>query len=984
MTATYGSEEGRLSVGIDVSMSPSSVSQVTSSVVLTWTVYARATYAFNDAQTMTLSNALSATKGYTMNSDNYTTTTYKVGSWTQTVSTSYSGTVSKTLVAAASGLFNGGTPSHSRGFTIPKRPPQDPSAPTSASSTLVSGSQANIAWVRPSNASTTGYQWDNAIVQVSVNGGSYSTLATLSGTSTAYSHTGLALNTTYAYRVYGKNSEGSSATTSAGSVQTQLPAPTTITPAGGTTVTKPNPTLGATLVAIAGGVTQKAQWQFATDAGFTANVQVVTENNTDLRASGATTEAPTVDFLALPNGTWYIRARAIDVNDNAGPYSVATTFTVNTPVPSTPTAVTPASGASITTMTPTLGMTFAVDAAGRLMKGEWQLATNNTFTANVRTVTELDADLIASGATTQVVPVDLRITPSLGTTWYIRGRAIGNDGSTSAYTTVTSFTLSVTAPPAPTNITPATGSPTSLTNTPVLGATIVAATEGRTCKAEWQLATDAGFTANLRTVTESNSDLRASGATTEITPNVSKIYQGTWYIRARQIDEYGSAGAWSASQTFLVSHPPKAVPAAPIGGFTLPYGATNNFSWTFTDTSSTDTQSAYQIIIERNATGVVVFDSGKISSITSAGAHTVPALEKDVPLRWKVRVWDNDNVVGVYSDYALFAVTDPPLVTITLPTVGQTLTTGQPTFTWTNDAGTVQVSRRVVVVRTSDGVTVHDSGTTNTTSLSYTTPTVILENQVAYTVTITVNDNVGMTGTKSQSFTTAYAAPDAVQFTVDSDGYDEKGYVYVDWTATTPDAFFIDWRVYRRPVLADDWELIYVTNDPNMKYFNDWSATSGDTLEYAVTQTAGRFGIIIESAKAQTETREVEGTHYWLINPYKESDNLRLSNITSDSYTDDYDEAELIVLDRGRKVNHGTRFGYSGSLVAQLRDDTLGTAREKRIKLQMLKAARVAYQLRNPFGDILQVSLGNLAVSRLAGVGTAEFVDVTIPYKEVM
>lgn len=49
-------------------MSPSSVGSGTSSVALTWKVYARSDlYGFNDAQTMTMSNALSATKNYTMN-----------------------------------------------------------------------------------------------------------------------------------------------------------------------------------------------------------------------------------------------------------------------------------------------------------------------------------------------------------------------------------------------------------------------------------------------------------------------------------------------------------------------------------------------------------------------------------------------------------------------------------------------------------------------------------------------------------------------------------------------------------------------------------------------------------------------------------------------------------------------------------------------------------------------------------------------------
>jgi hypothetical protein len=39
--------------------------------------------------------------------------------------------------------------------------------------------------------------------------------------------------------------------------------------------------------------------------------------------------------------------------------------------------------------------------------------------------------------------------------------------------------------------------------------------------------------------------------------------------------------------------------------------------------------------------------------------------------------------------------------------------------------------------------------------------------------------------------------------------------------------------------------------------------------------------------------------------------------------------------------------------------------------------------MRNPFGDVYRIRVGNLSISRLAGVGVDEFVDVTIPYSEV-
>jgi hypothetical protein len=983
MATTWGTTETSLACGIDVSESPSTVTSATSSVTVTWTVYAKAYYAFEDPQILTLSNALSASKSYYLSAPDYpSVTTYKIGTWTQAVTPSYTGTVSKTLVAAISNVWNGATPSHSRTVSIAQRPPADPSAPTSVNASLSGTTTAAVTWVRPSNAGSAGTIWSNVGIDVSVNGAAYVVETTLAGTATSYNDTGLLANTTYRYRIYGKNSSGISAYVYTATLQTTLPIPTAVTPAAAATVTVPNPALGGTFTTIVA-ATGKLEWEFAKDNVFTNDVRSVVEADADLKTVGPTTEAPTIGKLALSNGLWYMHARVINNSGQAGPWSAAQSFTVNTPALPAPTAVTPAAGANSTTMQPILGATITVDPAGRLGKAEWQLATNSGFTTGLKTVTESDVDFRASGATTETVPVEQRISMDLGTTWYVRARTIANDGSISAWTTGTSFTLTVTAPPPPTLVTPAAGGPAITTNTPTLGATLTAATENRTVKAEWQLATDSGFTTALKTVTEADTDLRTSGATTEVTPVASKLSQTTWYIRAREIDQYGQASTWTSGTTFTVSHAPTATTRIPVASSTSEYGATTVFGWTFGDASSSDTQTAYQIIVERNDTGAAVLDTGKVMSTGSTGSHAISATYKDVVLRWKIRVYDNDNVVGAYSSYSVFTLSDPPLVTITTPAEAAQVTTGQPTITWTNDASTVQVSRRVVITRTSDSVVVSDSGTTATTSLTYTTPNVVLQNGESYYVTVTVTDNVGMVGSDTNNFTAQYQAPDAVQINVDESIYDTEGYVYIDWSAVTPDGYFVDWRVYRRPPLATEWELLNVTTDADERYYRDWMAPAGSTFEYAVTQTAGRFGIIIESPIVFTETREIEGSHYWLINPYDESVNLQVSQVTDDSYTDEYEEAELQIIGRGRKMNHGTRFGYTGTLTAQLRDTEASTARSKRIALQALKAARTTYYLRNPFGDILEVSLGNLGVSRIAGVGTSELVDMTIPYNEV-
>lgn len=854
-----------------------------------------------------------------------------------------------------------------------------PAAPTSVAAAR-SGNDIVVTWVDNSPYNDSVELWHSA------NGvRDASSMGLISSDVTTATHVAPATGVQHSYEVRSRVESGLYSAYSTASNQVKVnddppTAPTAVTPANAATVTVPNPTLGATLTAIATGQTQKAQWQFASNSGFTTDIKTITEADADLRASGATTEAPTLAALTLPNGTWYLRARAIDKNGVAGPWSATNTVTVNTPVPPTPTAVTPASGASVTTMTPTLGGTLGTDGAGRTQKMEWQLATNSGFTTNLRTITEGDADLRASGATTEVVPDASKIYGN--GTWYIRGRAVAQDGAVSAWTAGTTFTLSMAAPPTPTAITPTAGS-TVTTNTPTLGVTLGAATEGRRSKAEWQLATDSGFTANVKTITEADADLRLSGTTTEAIPTGSKLSQTTWYVRARAIDEYGQAGSWTGSQTLIVAHQPTATATSPTGDRTIAYGTNTTFSWTFSDPAPGDAQSAYQIIVERNDTGVVLYDSTKVTSSANSANVASASLLKDVKMRWKVIVWDADNVASAASPYQLFTLSDVPAPTITSPTEGQQLTTGQPTISWSNDAGTTQATYRVVITRTSDGATVLDSGTVSATVTTYTAPNTVLENSIAYAVTVYITDTAGLVGSDTNNFTTQYQSPDPVTYTVDASGYEDLGYINIDWATMPPDDFFVQWNVYRRLTGTLDWVLLAAYTDSTTTQHHDWTATAGDTWEYAVTQLAGRSGTVLESPlNGDPISSLASGTHYWLINPLDETENLQLDHVTSDSFSDSFEQAELIIIGRGRKMNLGTRFGYDGSLTAQLRDGVL-SAREKRKALETIKRSLTSYYLRNPFGDLLEVSLADLQFSRVSGVGTAEYVDVTIPYKEV-
>lgn len=542
-------------------------------------------------------------------------------------------------------------------------------------------------------------------------------------------------------------------------------------------------------------------------------------------------------------------------------------------------------------------------------------------------------------------------------------------------------------PTAPTNVTPAAGSAQS-TDVPTLSATLVpvgsASTGARPLVVTWLIASDAGFTTNLRTITEPNSAAKVSGVATLAVPTAEQLFTGTWFIKARATDDLGTVGAWSTTNSFTVSHAPSTTGHTPTGGHGRDFGGAGEItaSWTFSDPSPVDAQTAYQIVVERNDTGTLVLDTGKVVSTADSAVLTIPAIQKDQPLRWKIRVYDSDDVVGAYSLAQLFQASDAPVGAITSPTPAEVVANPAPTITWTFTAtDRTQASYRVRIL---DGATVvYDSTTVTSSVVTHTLPDNTLSNNTAYTVELTVSDNLTITSVPDTvAFTADWAEPAAPVFTVDATGYETVGFVAVEWTDDEMDADFLAWRVYRRRLLGA-WVLLHETDVDQATYeHHDWLAGSGTTYEYAVVQVAARFDAPSESAYDPTEATPTS-SDYWLIHPDDESINRRIPIVTGDSYSEEYEQETMHIIGRGRKTDYGDRLGFTGTLVAQIRDTATQTAREAREDLLAIKAERREFYLRNPFGDLWQVSMGDIAVSRLSGVGMNEYVDVVIPYQEV-
>lgn len=493
-------------------------------------------------------------------------------------------------------------------------------------------------------------------------------------------------------------------------------------------------------------------------------------------------------------------------------------------------------------------------------------------------------------------------------------------------------------PLAGTVLAPSSGS-TMLTNKPTLRGThkwAVNSPPYRT-KLQFQLATDSGFTTNLRTVTEPDSDqIRANNTASgtvvtsdEVVPSVSQLFTSNWFLRVRTLDETGSAGPYSGSISFSLSHPPVGANLFPTGNKVFIYGqGAITFSWDFTDPAPGDYQTAYQVIVSDASSGAVLVDTGKVTSANRSASPLIPITAKDIQLQWTLQLWDSDNAPGPLSTPQLFSVTDSPVPAVVTPTPNQVLTAANPTISWTNGIASTKLQSQYRVYISSGGLVVYDSGIVNSAATSHNIPTGYLANNGIYTVSVYVKDNYNLTSTATQLFTTSWTPPTSRSLSsIFLANYSRFGYVHIVLDPTGFDADFFAWNIYRRKYGDNAWTLIgSLAKTSDLVTFRDYGAASGTKYQYALTQVADRFGDYVESniASSTIFTVTPQADSYWLVDDVTPNNSFPLYQVSADTFEDEYEEATYDVIGRGRHVDYGDRHGYTGSLTCQLRPRQIG------------------------------------------------------------
>ncbi|WIM95763.1 fibronectin type III domain-containing protein [Actinoplanes oblitus] len=312
MAITWGSYDGHLRLGIDLTTSTPSTSST--SVTVTCKLYIQCSddFDFDDDQTWTLSGNGGGSGSFHNSLANGASKLLE----TVTVSAAvdYDGTGTMTYSARLSGAFNGASPTHSRTITLPKRPPSVPAAPSVPTAGSITATSVNLTW---SAGATNGAALDRNAGQVSRNSGFTDVIASWDVEGWAgRTVTGLPKGTVLYARVRAHNRVGWSSWSGTRTFTTAITTPSGpglpgISDVGPTsanvTWNAPSDTGGAAIT--------NYEIQRATDAGFTTNVASVT----DPSSPGALTGL-------LPGTIYYVRTRAINAA-GSGAWSTTATFT---------------------------------------------------------------------------------------------------------------------------------------------------------------------------------------------------------------------------------------------------------------------------------------------------------------------------------------------------------------------------------------------------------------------------------------------------------------------------------------------------------------------------------------------------------------------------------------------------------------------------------------------------------------------------------
>lgn len=211
--------------------------------------------------------------------------------------------------------------------------------------------------------------------------------------------------------------------------------------------------------------------------------------------------------------------------------------------------------------------------------------------------------------------------------------------------------------------------------------------------------------------------------------------------------------------------------------------------------------------------------------------------------RWDARVSDAIGWSG-YSREVSFEWATGPTITITSPTAGQTLTTSQPTITWTVAGASAQASFRVQIYKQETRTLVYDSQIVTGTTNSHKVPAGYLYSGELYDAVLTVTTASASVGVSlRRDFMVQYVGPAPVSGLRVSDDHapldTEPTAMLITWDQTDYSPSVFNSYVVRRAEVRDPASSVIlrrITN-PGQNRWRDYFPASETPYRYSVLQT---------------------------------------------------------------------------------------------------------------------------------------------------
>lgn len=206
---------------------------------------------------------------------------------------------------------------------------------------------------------------------------------------------------------------------------------------------------------------------------------------------------------------------------------------------------------------------------------------------------------------------------------------------------------------------------------------------------------------------------------------------------------------------------------------------------------------------------------------------------------WKVQTYDG-YALGPFCAPVLITTNDAPSVSITSPTYGYVVTSGNLDVFWNYSSSGSYAQAHYRVIATLSGVIVYDSTNLAGTAGTLTIPTGFLLNGNHYQIAVTVTDSNGLSSTSTPITVLTLWTPPLPMSDFVATPDNTQGLIYLTWTQST--LLTSNFRRYeiRRLVTLNDGtlevKLIAKITDEATLNFTDFYAPAGPLLTYTLTQ----------------------------------------------------------------------------------------------------------------------------------------------------